>query len=120
MSQSKPIRPEWHEIIEEKEIGNLRRLGTGFRLKWDKRLNEEAGCRGLDVELFYPERDVFTADEERMFQRMCIECPVMLMCLEWGIAHERYGVWGGTTPAMRHRERKRRGWVATDPNRKIQ
>ena len=50
-----------------------------------------------------------------MFERMCIECPAMQACLEWGLAHERYGVWGGTTPPMRHKIRQRIGWDLTDP-----
>lgn len=110
--QPKPIKPQWLNILDQK--------GGAFKLEWNKEISEQAGCRGLDTELFYPDRDVFTRDEERMFARMCVECPVMLMCLEWGLAHERYGIWGGTTPVMRQRERKRRGWVVNDPNSRLQ
>lgn len=114
--QPKPIRPEWHQVLEEKSIGNMKRNGTAFKLKWDNNTTEQAACKGLDTELFYPDRDVFSAEEERLFARMCSDCPVMLACLEWGLAHERWGVWGGTTPMRRVRERTRRGWVVSDPN----
>ena len=112
----KPIRPEWHEVLQEKE---MYRGNVAFKLKLDASMYKQAGCRGLDTELFYPDRDVFTKDEESMFQRMCVECPVMLQCLEWALVHERYGVWGGTTPSQRQRERRRRGWVVNDPDGKI-
>ena len=86
-----------------------------FKLKWNKRLTDEAICRGLDTNLFFPDQEVFDPSEERLFANLCIECPVMLMCLEWGLAHERNGIWGGTTPFHRNQERKRRGWIVTDP-----
>lgn len=112
---SKPIRPEYHKILEEKTLSVRNRGGTAFKLQWNRKLAEGAACKGLDTELFFPDKEVFEPDEERLFASLCIECPVMLMCLEWGIAHERSGIWGGTTPYRRHLERKRRGWLVTDP-----
>lgn len=113
---SQPSKPAHHKIKEQKELS---RGNMAFKLEWDKTVNEQAGCRGLDTELFFPDRDVFSLEEERIFARMCVECPVMLKCLEWGLVHERYGIWGGTTPVMRQRERRRRGWVVSDPNTRI-
>lgn len=112
---SEQVRPEHHKIIEEKIVYKRGRTGTAFKLKWNPQLAEQAACKGLDTELFFPDQEVFTPDEEQVFVSLCIECPVMLMCLEWGLAHERSGVWGGTTPYRRLNERKRRGWVVSEP-----
>jgi hypothetical protein len=96
----------------------VRKRGKGFKafkLRWNPQLTEKAACKGLDIELFYPEKDIFTPEEENIFGRMCIECPVMLMCLEWGLVHEKSGIWGGTTPYRRQQARKSLGIQVTDP-----
>jgi hypothetical protein len=110
------MKPQFHTVISE--VGSKNRYNRGmisYVLKYNARLWEKAMCRGIDTEVFYPVQELFTRDEERMIEKMCIECPVMMACLEWGLAHERYGVWGGTTPPMRHKMRKRIGWGLTDP-----
>ena len=33
----------------------------------------------------------------------------MQACLEWGLAHESHGIWGGTSPRERMRLRKKLG-----------
>lgn len=39
---------------------------------------------------------------EREAKIICDFCPVKLLCAEYAIlAHEPYGIWGGTTPADR-------------------
>ena len=114
--QQKPIKPEYHKVLEEKQVSNRGKVGLAFKLKWNSKLTEQAICRGIDTELFYPVHRDITPEEENMFARMCLECPVMLMCLEWGLAHKRHGIWGGTTPYRRWQERKRRGWAVVEPD----
>ncbi len=65
---------------------------------WRKR----AGCKGLDVELFYPApEDESEANEAKA---ICAQCPVRQACLEYALAHrEREGVWGGMTERERRR-----------------
>ena len=64
---------------------------------WRKR----AACRGIDVEIFFPERE--DADVEAA-KAVCETCPVREACLEHALAHrEREGVWGGTTERERRR-----------------
>jgi hypothetical protein len=109
------IKVEYHKVLEKREVRNRGKGLTAFKLRWNPQLTEQAGCKGLDTEVFYPEKDIFTPEEERIMGRMCIECPVMLMCLEWGIAHERSGVWGGTTPYRRQQVRRAMGIQNTDP-----
>jgi hypothetical protein len=104
-----------HRIMEKREVQNRGKVFTAFKLRWNPELTAGAGCKGLDVELFYPDKDIFTAEEEKLFARMCAECPVMEMCLEWGLVHERSGVWGGTTPYRRQVARKALNLQVSDP-----
>jgi len=65
---------------------------------WRKR----AACRGIDVEVFYPETDDELQAEPA--KAVCGVCPVRQACLEHALAHrEREGVWGGTTERERRR-----------------
>jgi len=43
-----------------------------------------------------------TNNSYREARRVCRVCPVAAECLEWALANdERYGMWGGMTPAER-------------------
>lgn len=109
-------RPEFHTIVSETNSKNRYNQGlVSYVLRYNTRMWDRAICRGIDTEIFYPVQELFSREEEKMFERMCTECPIMMACLEWGLAHERYGVWGGTTPPMRHKIRKRIGWGLTEP-----
>ena len=62
-----------------------------------------ATCRGSDPTLFHS-----TAAAHRRAQLLCRRCPVAEVCLWSAMVEEaptpyRYGVWGGHTPAQRHR-----------------
>ena len=65
-----------------------------------------AACRGQDS-LFYNEVDETKAmrrSKERHAKQFCSRCPVVNECLGHALLRpERYGVWGGTTEAERHR-----------------
>jgi WhiB family transcriptional regulator, redox-sensing transcriptional regulator len=65
---------------------------------WRKR----AACRGIDVEIFFPESD--DDAEAEAAKAVCDACPVRQACLEHALAHrEREGIWGGTTERERRR-----------------
>ena len=66
-----------------------------------------AACRGLDPDLFFPERgDSFTA---RNAQAVCATCPVAEQCLEFAIeVGETEGIWGGLSGRQMRQERRRR------------
>jgi WhiB family redox-sensing transcriptional regulator len=66
-----------------------------------------AACRGLDPDLFFPERgDSFTA---RNAQAVCATCPVAEQCLEFAIeVGETEGIWGGLSGRQLRQERQRR------------
>ena len=66
---------------------------------------EEAACRGLDPETFYAEGGAAVARAKAV----CATCPLRQKCLEWAIAREEFGVWGGTTARERAALRRQRG-----------
>lgn len=62
-----------------------------------------AACRGSEPTLFHG-----TPTAHRRAQLLCGRCPVAGICLWSAMVAEaptpyRYGVWGGLTPAQRHR-----------------
>jgi WhiB family transcriptional regulator, redox-sensing transcriptional regulator len=61
---------------------------------------DQAACRGLDPEIFYPVSD----DEADAAKAVCAACPVRGACLEYALANrERDGIWGGATERERRR-----------------
>jgi len=60
----------------------------------------EAGCRGVDAELFFPATD----EEATAALAICETCPVRMACLAFAVErNERFGVWGGMTEKERQR-----------------
>jgi WhiB family redox-sensing transcriptional regulator len=88
---------------------------VSYQLKYNPKMWQGASCAGIDTEFFYPQQDKFEKGEAELLKRICIDCPVMEACLEWGIAMERYGVWGATTPHERFAIRKQHGIMVNDP-----
>lgn len=71
----------------------------------DSSWRARAACRGLDTNLFFPERgDNSTLKEARA---LCATCPVREECL--AVADPIFGLWGGLTPDERLERRKRLG-----------
>ena len=56
-----------------------------------------AACRGVDPNLFHPER----GQNSQAAKSVCRACEVREECLEYALKYERIGVWGGTTEAER-------------------
>jgi WhiB family redox-sensing transcriptional regulator len=110
------MRPQFHEITEQITLaGRHGKQVIRYVLRYNRKLFSQGACQGIDTEVFYPVKDIYTIQEERMIEKMCIDCPIMMACLEWGLAHETYGVWGGTTPNRRKAIRRNIGWVVSDP-----
>lgn len=64
---------------------------------------DDALCREVDPELFFPEQGRPT----REAKLICMRCGVRTECLEDALRRrEKYGVWGGVS------ERDRRGMIA--------
>lgn len=61
-----------------------------------------AACRGIDPELFFPERGAPGAGREA--KAVCAGCEVRQECLDYALANQEcYGVWGGTSSQERQR-----------------
>lgn len=55
---------------------------------------------------FFPDRNLSpNNDDTRWAKQMCRECPVKLMCAEFGLKWEDHGIWGGLTQLDRRRLR---------------
>jgi len=65
--------------------------------EWQRR----AACRGLDPDLFFPDR----GKPATYAKRVCADCPVRTECLAYGFKEE-HGVWGGTTREDRKKMRR--------------
>lgn len=67
-------------------------------MSWTKK----ALCRGMDVEIFFPERGVPTLQHRLKIRELCNECPVRLECLKVGLASDRQsGYFGGFSANQR-------------------
>ena len=62
--------------------------------------NDQAACRGLDPEIFYP----VSEEEAAQAKAVCGQCAVQQACLEHALrSRERDGGWGGATEKERRR-----------------
>lgn len=105
------FKPKFNRVVSERIIGGL----IHFKLKMNTDMFKQAACFGIDTDIFYPDKNVFTPDEISMLTRMCNSCPIKDGCLEWALAHERDGVWGGTVPYQRNLLRKKLKIQLTEP-----
>lgn len=72
---------------------------------------DQARCRSIDGDLFFPLGHISEADKEqaKAAKQVCVGCPVRLDCLEWSIANgANWGIWGGLTEAERRALRRKR------------
>ncbi len=65
----------------------------------DQRWRDEATCREVDAELFFPE----VGENATAARRVCAACPVRTACLADALDRRdvAYGIRGGMTPAER-------------------
>ena len=54
----------------------------------------EALCAGSDTENFFDKYELSQV-AARETDRMCMSCPVVKGCFDYGVQTESYGVWGG-------------------------
>jgi WhiB family redox-sensing transcriptional regulator len=71
----------------------------------DHTWRDDAACRGIDPELFFPTR----GGDTRQPRAVCADCPVRTDCLEHAITtNEKVGIWGGLSERERRQLRRRR------------
>ena len=62
----------------------------------------EAACVGSKPELF----DGETIGAILEAKKVCSDCPIKDLCLDWALLTQNSGVWGGLTPAERNKHSK--------------
>ena len=56
----------------------------------------------VPADIFFPEPTGNGGNHLAPARRICLECPVRMNCLEYGL-NEAYGVWGGHSPSQRRK-----------------
>lgn len=79
---------------------------------------QNGACLGLDVSLFYPDPTGDGVKDAMAAKKVCASCPVRLDCLTYGVHHEKYGIWGGTSERQRQRIRTALGIKLKNPGGK--
>jgi WhiB family redox-sensing transcriptional regulator len=79
---------------------------TGSATNW----RSAAACLLADPDLFFPISSAGPAERQvTRAKTICGGCLVREKCLEFALSHElSYGIWGGTTPEDRQRDRRRK------------
>lgn len=82
------------------------------------RWRDLAACKGVNPDLFYPPKG--GTEHMNAAKSICMTCPVIIPCREYGIEHEDIGIWGGWASKELKRERKRRKITISRPQADIQ
>jgi WhiB family redox-sensing transcriptional regulator len=79
---------------------------TGSAMNW----RAAGACLTADPDLFFPISSAGPAAQQiARAKTVCAGCDVRRQCLEFAMANDQvYGIWGGTTPEDRQRDRRRR------------
>lgn len=103
----------WEPGVEPRQelaLGALFDLAGMEHDSWLWRL--DAACHGEDPGLFFDDQGGRPAEGNQTFpeaRAVCRSCGVRAECLEHALRHERFGIWGGTSPRERTRLRRRMG-----------
>jgi WhiB family redox-sensing transcriptional regulator len=77
---------------------------------------ESPGCASVGGEFWFPERSLdaseiklfsYSAPEVLLAKSVCNSCIHKTECKQWGLEHERFGIWGGLTEGEREPIRRR-------------
>lgn len=75
----------------------------------DRGWRDEAACRTLDPDLFFPTDGGSAAGEVLAAKAVCADCPVRMQCLDYAYAtYQHHGIWGGLTEMERRANQRRR------------
>ena len=78
---------------------------TGSAMDW----RAAGACLTADPDLFFPISSAGPAEQQIARAKIvCAGCDVRPQCLEFAMGNDQvYGIWGGTTPEDRQRDRRR-------------
>ena len=90
---------------------------TGSAANW----RSVGACQSADPDLFFPISSVGPAERQiARAKKICAGCAVRSECLEFALSHDQvYGIWGGTTPEDRQRDRRRKRRAAAAARRRV-
>lgn len=68
-------------------------------------------CRGVNPDLFFPEK----GDSTAAAKDLCFQCPVQQPCLYYALVNnQRHGVWGGMSEYERRTVRRKMIFVSVE------
>lgn len=70
---------------------------------------ENASCKGLDTETFFPDARERAEQVKEMVRGMCTSCPVFSACLDYSLRNKVDGIWAGADEVERKEIRKQMG-----------
>lgn len=76
-------------------------------------LYEDPACATVGGDFWFPEKADGTSNsiEMAMAISICKQCTHQKECAEWGIAKERFGIWGGKTQLQLQAFRRERNII---------
>lgn len=93
--------PDLDDLADPDDLDGFAARLDLARPRWHRR----AACRGVDPDLFFPERGDFPTLAAA--RNVCAGCPVADLCMSYARDRpERFGVWGGTTEQDRKELRR--------------
>lgn len=84
-----------------------------MRAPWEY---EDPSCASVGGEFWFPEKDAgslgltvvnYQSAEVVLAKTVCNSCTHKTECGQWGLKHERYGIWGGLGERERNHTRMR-------------
>ena len=90
---------------------------TGTTANW----RSAGACLSADPDLFFPISSAGPAERQIARAKLiCAGCQVRRECLDFALTHHQvYGIWGGTTPEDRQRDRRRQRRAAAAARRTV-
>jgi WhiB family redox-sensing transcriptional regulator len=65
-------------------------------------------CAQTDPELFFPENAGEANRTKRVVKQICGHCEFQADCLEYGLTHDVFGIWGGMLDSERRMMKRKR------------
>jgi WhiB family redox-sensing transcriptional regulator len=102
-------RPHNHNTNRGRASLNDRRKSVGFEYDAEN-WRAGAACKGMDVNIFFPEKGGQGAITTKKAKAICAGCKVQDHCLLFAInSDERIGIYGGTSERQRRALADRKG-----------
>ena len=76
-----------------------------MRVPWEY---EEPACAEVGGDFWFPEQSQSLENNHVVARKICASCTHKTECLEWGLAYEDFGIWGGLSENERRNIRRMR------------